>query len=115
MESTTKLLFLVGGALALLVGVAVYVTLTAGHGAGRAAVGVVVAREAVPERTLFTGSNVADLLTTRQTPADIVPPGALTQLSQAIGKATTVSLAPGEIVLDTPDRLASGVGGQTGG
>lgn len=110
MDTTSKWLFGVGAALALLVGVAVYVALTAAAGFGRGTTTVVVARQEVPERTLFTGANVGDLLTTRQLPADAAPPDALRQPIEAIGKATTRSLAPGEVVLGTPDRLASGEG-----
>jgi Flp pilus assembly protein CpaB len=43
-------------------------------------------------------------------PADAAPADALRQPSDAIGKATTRSLAAGEVVLGTPDRLASGEG-----
>jgi pilus assembly protein CpaB len=114
MDSTSKLLFAVGAALALLVGVAVYATLASVQSTGRATTTVVVAREAIPERTLFTGTNINQLLTTRQVPTELVPPGAVTQPTQLIGKATTVALAPGEIVLDTPERLASGVSGTAG-
>ncbi|HLI27868.1 MAG TPA: Flp pilus assembly protein CpaB [Chloroflexota bacterium] len=114
MDSTSKLLIAAGATLALLVGVAVYATLTSVQSAGRATTTVVVAREAIPERTLFTGSNIDQLLTTRQVPSELVPPGAVPQPAQLIGKATTVALAPGEIVLDTPERLASSVGGAAG-
>jgi Flp pilus assembly protein CpaB len=109
-DTTSKWLFGIGAALALLVGVAVYVAVTAATGFGRGTTTVVVARQEVPERTLFTGANVGDLLTTRQVPADAAPTGALRQPSDAIGKATTRSLAAGEVVLGTPDRLASGEG-----
>ncbi|HLH27249.1 MAG TPA: Flp pilus assembly protein CpaB [Chloroflexota bacterium] len=110
MDTTSKWLFGAGAALALLVGVAVYFALTAAAGLGRGTTTVVVARQEIPERTLFTGTNVGDLLTTRQLPADGAPPDALHQPADAIGKATTRSLVAGEIVLGTPDRLASGEG-----
>lgn len=110
MDTTSKWLFGVGAVLALLVGVAVYVALAAATGFGRGTATVVVARQEVPERTLFTGANVGELLTTRQLPADAAPPDALRQPAEAIGKATTRSLAAGEILLGTPDRLVSGEG-----
>jgi pilus assembly protein CpaB len=109
-DTTSKWLFGVGAVLALLVGVAVYVALTAASGFGRAASTIVVARQEIPERTLFTGANVNELLTTRQVPPDAAPADALRQPSEAIGRATTRSLAPGEPVLGTPDRLVSGEG-----
>jgi pilus assembly protein CpaB len=110
MDTTSKWLFGAGAVLALLVGVAVYVALTAAAGLGRGAATIVVARQEIPERTLFTGVNVNELLTTRQLPADAAPADALRQPSEAIGRATTRSLAPGEPVLGTPDRLVSGEG-----
>src|SRR5262249_43045959 len=77
---------------------------------GRPMATVAVARVEIPERTLFTGTNVDQLLTTQQVPRDLVPADALTRPIEAIGKATTMRLAPGEIVLGSAERLASGEG-----
>ncbi len=110
MDTTSKLLFGVGAALALVVGLAVYLAVSSAQAFGRSTTTVVVARQAIPERTLFTGTNVDQLLTTRQLPTDVVPADALTRPGEAIGKANTTPLAAGEIVLGTPDRLASGEG-----
>jgi flagella basal body P-ring formation protein FlgA len=69
---------------------------SAAQGFGRGATTtVVVAQTDVPERTLFTGANVPDLLTTRQLPSDAVPPGALRSAADAVGKATLLPLLPG--------------------
>jgi pilus assembly protein CpaB len=110
-DTTSKLLFGAGAVLALLVGVAVYVAMSAAQGFGRGTVPAVVARQDVPELTLFTGANVNELLATRQLPPDAVPRGALGQPSEAIGRVATRPLAAGEVVLGTPERLASGEGG----
>jgi Flp pilus assembly protein CpaB len=110
-DTTTKILFGVGAVLAVLVGVAVYVLVTAAYGQGlTATTSVVVARVDIPERTLFTASNVPDLLATRQLPSEAVPLGALRGVVDAVGKATLQPLLAGEIVMNTPDRLASGEG-----
>jgi Flp pilus assembly protein CpaB len=110
-DTTTKILFGVGAGLAVLVGIAIYFLVTAAYGQGlTATTSVVVAREDIPERTLFTASNVPDLLATRQLPSDVVPPGALRGVVDAVGKATLQPLLAGEIVMNTPDRLASGEG-----
>jgi pilus assembly protein CpaB len=109
-DTTSKLLFGVGAALALVVGLAVYLAVSSAQAFGRSATTVVVTRQAIPERTLFTGGNVDQLLTTRQLPTDVVPADALTRPGEAIGKANTMPLAAGEIVLGTADRLASGEG-----
>ncbi len=111
MDTTSKWLLGAGAALALLVGIAVYAALTAAQGLGRGMVNVVVARAEVPERTLFTATNVNLLLATRAIPADAVPQHALAHPAEAIGKVTVRGLVPGEIVISTPDRLASGDGG----
>jgi pilus assembly protein CpaB len=110
MDTTSKVLFGVGAALALLVGVVVYLAVSAAEGLGRSTTTVVVARQEIPERTQFTGANVEQLLTTRQLPTDLVPQGALGRPSEAIGRVTTTGLLPGEMVLGTPERLASGEG-----
>jgi pilus assembly protein CpaB len=110
MDTTSKLLLGGAGALALLVGVLVYAAVGAAQGMGHATSMVVVARQQIPERTLFTGSNVDELLTLREFPTDLVPEGALTQPVNAVGKVATTKLAPGEVVLGTIDRLASGEG-----
>jgi Flp pilus assembly protein CpaB len=96
-------------ALALLVGVAVYIAVSS-RTVGRATATVVVAREEIPERTLFTGTNVPVLLDTREVPADTLPRGALGRPEEAIGKSTTTQLVAGEIVLGTPNRLVSAEG-----
>lgn len=110
MDNHTRLLFGMGAALAVLVGVVAYFTLTSASRDRRPTTAVVVARQAIPERTLFTAANVDDLLTERQVPADALPDGALAAPTQAIGKSTIRALVAGEMVLDTPDRLASGEG-----
>jgi pilus assembly protein CpaB len=110
MDTTSKLLFGAGAVLAIIVGVGVYLAVSAAQGLGRTLTTVVVAQRDIPERTLFTGANIGELLTTRQVPADLVPQGALTRPADATGNVTTTRLVPGEIVLGTPERLASGEG-----
>jgi Flp pilus assembly protein CpaB len=105
-DTTSKWLLGASAVLALLVGVAVYVAV-ASRTLGRATATVVVAREDIPERTLFTGTNMPTLLDTREVPADGVPRGALTRPDEAVGKTTTTALVAGEIVLGTPSRLVS--------
>jgi pilus assembly protein CpaB len=109
MDTTTKLLTGVGAILALLVGISVYSAVSAAPPT-REGNYVVVARQEIPELTLFTGQNVDQLLMMLAVPADAVPASALTQPSEAIGKTATNRLVPREIV--TTDRLASpeGVG-----
>jgi Flp pilus assembly protein CpaB len=103
MDRTTRWLLGSGAALALLVGVVAYFTLTSSARAGRATSTVVVARQPIAERTLFTAANVDDLLTERE--------GALSNPMQVIGKSAIRPVVLGEILLDTPDRLVSGEGG----
>jgi pilus assembly protein CpaB len=110
MDTTSKWLLGAGMALAVLVGLAVYAVVNSAQGFGRATAVVVVARQDIPERTLFTGANVGELLTTRRLPADLIPQGALTQPSEAVGKANTTRLVADEIVLGTADRLVGGEG-----
>lgn len=110
MDTTTKLLSAVGIALALVVGVGVYLVVNTLQGAGHDMTPVVVAAQEIPERTLFTGSNVPELLTTRQLPAEAVPPSAARNPTDVIGKSTVQLLLPGEVVIDAPGRLASGAG-----
>jgi len=109
-DPASKWVYAVGIALALLVGLAMYVALTAVQQSNRASTLVVVARREIPERTLFTGGNLEELLMVRSLPTDAVPQGALARPGEAIGKATGTRLAPGEVVLGTADRLASGEG-----
>jgi Flp pilus assembly protein CpaB len=99
-----------GIVLALLVGVGTYAAVTTAQDLGRPLTTVVMARQEIPERTLLTAANVAELLATEQIPTEWVPRGALSQPQDAIGKVTTTRLAKGEMVLGTPDRLASGEG-----
>jgi pilus assembly protein CpaB len=110
-DKHTRWLFGVGAALAVLVGTAAYFTLTNSARAGRASGTVVVARKAIPERTLFTAANVDELLTEREIPADALPEQALGKPHHVIGKSTVRALVAGEMLLDSPDRLASGEGG----
>ena len=65
MDRTTRWLLGSGAALALLVGVVAYFTLTSSARAGRAMSTVVVARQPIAERTLFTAANADDLLAER--------------------------------------------------
>jgi pilus assembly protein CpaB len=108
-DTTSKWLLGLSAALALLVGIAVYIAVSS-RTLGRSNSTVVVAREDIPERTLFTGTNVPVLLDTRELPADTVPRGALTRPEEAIGKSTTTQLVAGEIVMGTPNRLVSAEG-----
>jgi pilus assembly protein CpaB len=101
-DATTRLLLGVGAALALIVGLAIYATRPPET---RTGMYVVVARQDIPERTLFTASNVDSLLTQRELPAELAPTSALTQPTEAIGKTTTSRLSGREVV--TADRLAS--------
>jgi pilus assembly protein CpaB len=110
MDTVNKWLFGVGIALALLAGLGTYAAVTGAQGIGRATTAVVVARKEIPERTLFTGANVGALLGTAQVPSDLVPEGALLQVSEAVGKVTTSRLAANEVVRGGPDRLASSEG-----
>jgi pilus assembly protein CpaB len=109
-DPTTRWVYAVGAVLALLVGLAISIGLSAVQQTSRGSTTVVVARREVPDRTLFTGGNLEELLATRTLPTDAVPEGALTRPGEAIGKATVTRLATGEVVLGTPDRLASGEG-----
>jgi Flp pilus assembly protein CpaB len=111
MDRTTRWLLGSGAALALLVGVVAYFTLTSSARAGRATSTVVVARQPIDERTLFTAANVDQLLTERELPREAVPEGALTNSMQVIGKSAIRPVVLGEILLDSPDRLVSGEGG----
>ena len=106
MDTTSKILFAVGGLLAVLVAITVAAAVDAAQ-VSRTSVSVVVARTDIAERTLFTGSNIVDLLTARDLPVDAVPKGALRATSQAIGKITTRTLVAGEVVMATEDRLTS--------
>jgi Flp pilus assembly protein CpaB len=108
-DTTSKWLLGASAVLALLVGVVVYIAVSA-NTLGRATATVVVARGDITERTLFTGTNVAALLDVRQVPADTVPRGALRRPEDAIGKTTTAGLSAGKIVLGTPNRLVSSEG-----
>lgn len=110
MDTFGKLLAVVGIALALLVGVGVYVVVNNAQGAVAETTPVVVAARQIPDRTLFTASNVPTLLTTRTLPSDAVPLGAARNPAEVIGKATLLALLPGEVVIDLPDRLVSGEG-----
>jgi pilus assembly protein CpaB len=101
-DATTRLLLGVGAALALIVGLALYATRPAETRAGAY---VVVARQDVPERTLFTAANLDSLLMVRELPPELAPTSALTQPSEAVGKSTTSRLVAREVV--TADRLAS--------
>jgi Flp pilus assembly protein CpaB len=105
-DTTSKWLLGASAVLALLVGVAVYIAV-ASRTLGQTNATVVVAREDIPERTLFTGTNMPTLLDTREVPADSVPRGALTRPDEAVGKTTTTALVAGEIVLGTANRLVS--------
>jgi pilus assembly protein CpaB len=109
-DRTTKLLLGAGIVLALVVGLGIYAAVTAAQELGRATSAVVLARGEVPERTQFTAGNVRELLTTQQVPRDLVPQGALSDPAEAVGKVTTARLVPGEIVIGSPDRLATGDG-----
>jgi pilus assembly protein CpaB len=110
MDATNKWLLGLGIALALLVGLGTYAAVTAAQDLGHPMSSVVRARKEIPERTLLTAANVPDLLVTVQVPADLVPQGALGHPNEAIGKVTTTRVLPGEMVLGTPDRLASAEG-----
>jgi pilus assembly protein CpaB len=110
MDTINKWLFGAGIALALLAGLGTYAAVTGAQGLGRATTRVVVARNEIPERTLFTGANVGALLGTAEVPSDLVPQGALAQASEAVGKVTTTRLAANEVVRGGPDRLASNEG-----
>jgi pilus assembly protein CpaB len=105
-----KWLFSAGIALALLAGLGTYAAVTSAQALSRATTTVVVARQEIAERTLFTGANVGTLLGTADLPTDLVPQGALTQPTESVGKVTTTRLAPGEVVRGGPDRLASAEG-----
>jgi pilus assembly protein CpaB len=106
-DTTSKVLFGVGGIVALLVGFAVY-SLVGAAQLGRTGVIVVVANADIPERMQFTAANVAELLTTRELPGDAVPPTALRQPAEAIGKLTSAPIRAREVVLS--DRLFTGEG-----
>ena len=109
MDTTSKLLIGAGAVLALLLGFVVYTALAASPTFPPTAT-VVIARTEIPPYTLFTAANVDQWLTTRQALAEAVPSGAMTQPAQAVAHVTTIRLMPGEIVLNTPDRLTSGAG-----
>jgi Flp pilus assembly protein CpaB len=110
MDTTSKLLLAVGAGLALLAGTAAFALVSAAQDLGRSTTQVVVARQQIPDRTLFTTANMDQFLATRAVPTDSVPEGALTHPAAAVGKTSTVRVAAGEIVLGTPDRLASAEG-----
>lgn len=110
MDTLSKWLLLMGSALAIVVGIAMYSLIAATQGARQPLVPVVVARYDIPERTLFTAANVDDLLQISHLPAEIVPRRALAEPLAVIGKATTTSLQAGEILLNSPDRIAASEG-----
>jgi pilus assembly protein CpaB len=99
-----------GALLSLVLGVFVYSALSA-DSIGAPVRTVVVARQEVPAYTQFTASNMDQLLTTRNFLVDNVPRETLTQPVQAVARITTVRLLPGEVVMNTPDRLATSEGG----
>ncbi|SRR5579884_3458833 len=109
-DATNKWLLGLGIVLAVLAGLGTYAAVTAAQDRAHPTATVVRARKEIPERTLFTAANVPDLLVAAQVPTDLVPQGALDQPSEAIGKVTTARIGSGEMVLGTPDRLASAEG-----
>jgi len=99
-----------GALLSLVLGVFVYSTLSAEPLMAPTRT-VVVARQEVPAYTQFTAANMDQLLTTKNFLVDNVPREALTQPVQAVARISTVRLLRGEVVMNTPDRLATSEGG----
>jgi Flp pilus assembly protein CpaB len=109
-DTTSRLLLAAGVALALLVGAGVYGVVNTVQSTSGNLTPVVVAAQEIPERTQLTAANTPALLTTRQLPADALPPSAARDPAQVIGKTPLLAPLPGEVVIDTPGRLASGEG-----
>jgi pilus assembly protein CpaB len=97
--------FLAAVLLALLAGVAAYTYLDQVRQQSVPTGRAVVARQAIRPGTLLT----ADLVEVRPVPVGVLPAGALTQVSQAIGRTATVPLASGEVL------LAGKLSGESGG
>src|SRR4051812_29474387 len=110
MDATSRLLLGAGALLGLLLGFVVYTALSA-EPLPAPTQAVVVARQELPAYTLFTQSNMDQLLTTRQFLVENVPAAALTQPAQAVGRVTAIRVPGGEVILDAPDRLTTGEGG----
>src|SRR5436190_9597071 len=66
---------------------------------------VVVAAMDIPARTQITAGELNRLLTVQRIAANQVPPGALTDPSQAVGQTTRDSIAAGEVLVAS--RLVS--------
>ena len=87
--------------LALLSGVSAAVGVNFWHQQGvpgrKETVSVVVADKDIPRFTLIT----RELLSTREYPKDLVPPGSVTDMAEVEGRVATAQLRHGEVILDT--------------